>query len=282
MKKRVTIGLTILIVAVFCAGIVWRLFRRTEPSPQEARLAEMVRRAVLDNDLSAAQAVRGSFEQAKPEERIRIRQECYRRVMQGLNSRDNVLWRPYNRVQTNTPSFLRRILKPWQEPRNARRSAASWLCLSGAWHLEVLSPPRDQQVSVLLMNLAKNDPDPSVRRTVFSALGDVGCFSQEALQMMLDALGHANPHDRQAATRWFARHTVVAEKVVPALLRGLEDDAMRSDYASALRAYGPKAEFVVEPLLLLARTNNPSTSSVAKWALAGIDPEAFKRAGIKW
>jgi hypothetical protein len=99
---------------------------------------------------------------------------------------------------------------------------------------------------------------------------------------MFDALGHPNLRDRETANRWFARNTVAADQVVPLLLRGLEDEAMRSSYADALRAYGPKASFVVEPLIMLARTNNPATSSVAKWALEGIDLEAFKKAGIEW
>jgi len=66
---------------------------------------------------------------------------------------------------------------------------------------------------------------------------------------MMGALSHAEPEDRLAAIRWFARNRRVPEQIVAILLRGLEDNAMRSDYAEALRAYGLQGRFVVQPLL---------------------------------
>jgi hypothetical protein len=65
------------------------------------------------------------------------------------------------------------------------------------------------------------------------------------------------------------------------LLTGLEDPAAKSACAAALRRYGSRASFAVDPLLELARTNDPPVSSVAKWTLSGIDPEAAARAVIR-
>jgi HEAT repeat protein len=169
----------------------------------------------------------------------------------------------------------------WREPSRTRRAAAWWL-LSRAlpWQPEPAAPGLNELAAPILCNSAKSDPNPEVRQVATWALGAIGFYSQEALQIMLGALNHSDPADRKAACRWFGRNKLAAEKVVPILLRGLQDNVMRSDYAEALRAYGPQAKFLVEPLVALAKTNDSAIASVASWALSGVDPIAARKAGV--
>ena len=132
----------------------------------------------------------------------------------------------------------------------------------------------------VLCNLAKNDPQPQVRQAAMRALANIAVFSEEALQIMLVELNHTDWQHREAAAKWFGRTTPDESRVVPLLVRGLEDPAAKSEFAKALGPYGPRARFVVEPLLTLARTNDRAIASVAVWALEGIDPEAAKKAGV--
>jgi|SRR6516162_6482669 hypothetical protein len=276
MRARVVL-ITLVVAAI--ASIVSISLYKARSSPGRAWLADQIRRAVIRNDVAADSDLSKFFSRATPQDKKYIERECFQRVMQGLNTPDNVLWKPFHWIQAQAPPSIARLLKHWQDPRITRHSAASWLLFRS--DAEMFSSNSCVIVSPVLLNLAKTDPDSLVRESALWALGTRGCFSSGIEQLMIEALHHPDMRDRQAATTWFARNTVAADKVVPLLLRGLEDDAMRSDYADALRAYGPKATFVADVLISLARTNNPATSSVATWALMGIDQEAAKRAGVK-
>ncbi len=108
-------------------------------------------------------------------------------------------------------------------------------------------------------------------------LASYGLTSAEDFPLMFPALSDSNSRIRTAAVKWFAMTKVGPERVVPVLVAGLEDNAMRSDYAAALRAYGAQAMFVVPSLVELSKTNTRATASVASWALVGIDPEGAGR-----
>jgi len=96
-------------------------------------------------------------------------------------------------------------------------------------------------------------------------------------ELMLPALTDPDPACRKAAVHWFARARLSPHTVVPILVAGLGDDAMRSDYSEALRSYGADARFIVPALVELSRATNRATASVAAWALVGIEPEGAGR-----
>jgi hypothetical protein len=282
VKKRVAIALIFLGLICLTVSLSWRLPEEPELTYRGKSLRPFIQSAVFDSDFQADSVLKEAFRSAKPAYRPRIEQECFHCVMKGLSARDNCLWSPYTSVKTNGPAFVTRWMPQWREPRKTRQATAAWVSrYSGAWQPPILSRHSCELTSPLLLGLRKSDPDPMVRAAAFFALGTIGVFNTETLKMMLEGLSRADMRDRQAATRWFGQNTVATEEVVPILLRGLEDDAMRSDYADALRAYGSKARFVVEPLITLARTNNPATSSVAVWALMGVDKEAAFKAGVR-
>jgi len=97
---------------------------------------------------------------------------------------------------------------------------------------------------------------------------------------MLRAVNSPDPDLIAVGARYFQRHPINAEQVVPPLISGLEEPLTRIDCALTLRAYGPQAKFAVERLLSLARGNDPYASAKAIWALEGIDPEAAKKHGF--
>ena len=112
-------------------------------------------------------------------------------------------------------------------------------------------------------------------------LGLVGTYSPEGLQIMLRALKSTDRDQITAGAKWFYRHPIDSERVVPLLGRGFENPFARGDCAMTLRGYGPRAKLAVERLGTFARTNDPDVSPVATWVLEGIDPEAAKEAGVK-
>jgi len=199
-------------------------------------------------------------------------------VIEGLKTKDNALWKPYATIKRNLPGFLSNRLPDWPEPSYVRFMAVRNFS-RGEWRRDE-SDNWELAVPALCV-LVASDPDPKLRSMAFEGLSNLGLFSDEALPVMFKALGASDYRTRECAARWFGKTTPTPELVVPALLRGLEDPAAKSAFASALRRYGSRASFAVGPLLELAKTNDPAVSSVAKWALSGIDPEAAKRAEVR-
>jgi hypothetical protein len=283
MKNKVVFALFVVSALAVLAGITREILRAPGGVYQGKNIRAWVRSAVLDSDPKAKATLEETISYADAADRARIQRECILCVTKALHRRNSPFWKPYDLVKTKCPSPLGKWLPQWREPKATRRAAALWLCSRRPpWNLESAVPGLQELASPFLCKLAKNDSDQAVRQAAIWVLSHVGAWSEESFDVMTSAVGHTSPDDRRAAARWFARHTPAPERIVPVLLQGLEDNAMRSDYAEALRAYGPRARFVVEPLVALAKTNDRATSSVASWALVGIDPEAAAKAGVRW
>ena len=98
---------------------------------------------------------------------------------------------------------------------------------------------------------------------------------------MLRALESTDPEGIDAGARWFMRHPVDPERIIPLLVRGFEYSYAIYDCALALRIYGPRARFVIEKLVTLTKSNDERVPTLATWALEGIDPEVAKKTGVK-
>jgi hypothetical protein len=271
MRKFARIRLVVLSFFAIVGLISWAL-ERSRAASLSKELRIWVEQAVLNHSGPAGESeLKLAYQSAGPAQRARIDREFVNCVMRSLQTRDNLFWKPYTVVRTNTPAFVSKWMPEWQEPRKVRRAAAWWLSYKDDPLNRAPGPQSlNRLVAPILCKLANDDPDPEVRQTAIWALGNIGIFSDESLSIMLRALEHADPADRRAAVRWFGKNRLLPQKIVPVLVRGLEDDAMRSDYAEGLRAYGPLAKFAVEPLMVLARTNDRATASVASWALEAI------------
>jgi hypothetical protein len=277
------LALAALFVLASLAMLIWQRIRETPPSPSQAITRRQLEALVLDS--GAPRNIFGFTIDFGPAE-----EPCALFALNALKTRDNPFWKPYAFLQTNAPAFLRKRLPLWREPRKVRLAAALWLANDDP-DLTVRAAVVNTLTNIgafsggsfsRLCRDARNDPNPAVRQPALWTLGRLPLFSEDSLRIMLSALNYPGPADRRAALRWFGRNKAAPEQVVPLLLHGLEDDAMRSDYATVLRAYGPRARFAVEPLLALAQTNNPATASVAIWALAAVDYDAAQQAGVSW
>jgi hypothetical protein len=143
-------------------------------------------------------------------------------------------------------------------------------------------PPSVRAAMPTLCGIAKDDPDPHLRHAAIWAIASIGAPSDEALAIMFRLLIDCPDwQTREVAARWIGRATPDPVRMIPILLKGIEDPAIKSTCARALGAYGARARFVVEPLLALARTNDKAISSAASIALIGIDPEAAARVGTR-
>jgi hypothetical protein len=128
-----------------------------------------------------------------------------------------------------------------------RLHAVWWLSMRGLPGRADTAPPALlQRAMPALCDLARNDPQLEVREAVIDALANAAIFSEEVLQIMLVELNHTHWHHREAAARWFGRTTPDERRVVPLLVRGLEET--QPPRASSRRRWGPRARFVVEPL----------------------------------
>lgn len=147
-------------------------------------------------------------------------------------------------------------------------------------HWRTVLPGLEEATVPVLYELATRYPDVRVRQAAAWALGSIGAYSDDIFVLMSRLLEHGELAERRAAIAWFRKNNLVPEKVVPVLVKGLEDDSMRSIYAKALIAYGPKAHFALESLVQLAKTNDRATASVASWALYAIDPKMSADSGV--
>ena len=227
----------------------WQLVRASGSGTPGKSQREWIEAAVLDGNSKADSALYFDILNVDPAGKTRMQDQFARCLIRGLRTRDNSMWRSYSLVCAKIPA-VGTFMPVWREPRKVRQAAADWLS-------DQFDPARrvspfvlaglDQGVQPMLCNLAKNERDPGVRLSALRALGNTGGFSREAYSIMLGALNQTGIKERLAALKWFGNTSCHPEKIVPALVRGLEDDSMRSDYAEALRSYGPKARFASRP-----------------------------------
>ncbi len=241
---------------------------------------------------------------------VQAMDEKRRFVIDGLKTKDSFWWRPYTGLKKRTPALVSKWLPDWPEPAESRLAAVNllasanlardsfWteavptLCnlakkdasplirlaaIAAIGNLRLLS----EQAMPVLCDLAEKDPNPEMRSAAIQGISRLGDPSAAAVPRMLKALTSDRSQDRESAAKWFGKTTLVPERVVPELVRLLEDPGMKSDAARALAQYGSRAQFAVPHLVELSKTNDPAISSVAKWALFGIDREAAAEAGIK-
>jgi len=276
VKKCVFISLAITLAAL---GVILAWQARNDPARPIYRgrpLSSWMQTAIAEEDPGAGTVLELAIPLEDAASKARIGEELRSCVVHALKTKDNRCWRPYNVVRTNMPPFLAKWFPQWREAKKVRRSAASWVCArAGSF----------ETPGTVLAEYARNDPAQRIRRMVSWAVGSYGLVTARDSQLMLPALADPNPHIRSAAVKWFSMTKISPETVVPVLVAGLEDDAMRSDYAAALRAYGPQAKFVVPSLVELSRAPRRDTASVATWALVSIDPEGagkhFREEGMR-
>lgn len=306
MTRRRKIAVATLVLIVTSAIAVFVLWPRG-PLYEGKRLSYWIDRSVREGHGHAESVLlqignKGIWNQVMDEKR--------RFVINGLKTKDSFWWRPYTSLKKQTPAFVSKWLPDWPEPAETRLAAVRFFtppdfARDSIWNeavpvlcnLAKKDPsPRIRQAAVaalgnlqllseqampVLCNLARNDPNPEMRSAAIQAISRLGVRSQAAVPMMLKALTSRKLQDREAAAKWFGKTTLVPERAVPELVRRLEDPAMKSDAARALAQYGSRAQFAVPRLVELSKTNDPAISSVAKWALFGIDREAAAEAGVK-
>jgi HEAT repeat protein len=218
---------------------------------------------------------------ANPVTKARVEEDLVDCVMKAFKTRDNLLWKPYAVVRTGLPAIDN--LKPtWQEPKTVRYRAILWLLTRTERGSTNSVPPGLLQRAIpVLCDLALNDPAPEIRLVAKLTLSQVGTFSPEVFQIMLGALASTSFEEINAAAEWFCRYPVDPERVVRLLANGLTSPSARSDCASALRSYGPRASLAVERLKTLAKSNDWWVSWNAIQVLESIDPKVAKKAGVR-
>jgi hypothetical protein len=279
MKKWGLIAVLALLVAAFGMKL-----RQSPQEPElfshDRQLSGMLRKALARQDSEVYSLLLRALDDADDPSRARIQELLVRRLRKSLHTQDNLLWKPYTFVRTRLPPYIARVLPAWKDPTMVRRNALWWLSLRGpVGGIDSVPLGLRQRVTPTLCYLVRKDPWNDIRQVATLALCEVGTFSPEVLQIMLDAVNSPDPDLIAVGARYFQRHPINAEQVVPPLISGLEEPLTRIDCALTLRAYGPQAKFAVGRLLTLARGNDPYASAKAIWALEGIDPEVAKKAG---
>ena len=252
-------------------------------------LSSLVGRAVLKYDDNARRVLKRAIESAGSTEKLLIQKRLAACAVKALNSQNYPgLRKVYTLLLAYCPAAVCEILPDWQAPSPEERSAALFWIWS--WPLDPFYPEPVrpyQEIEHILCKIARVPSTMlSDRQLAVRALTHFDTFSHESCQIMLCALSNHTDRMEQLVSRdviqWSGKFTPFPEKVVPLLVEGLvvDEDEIRSDCADALRRYGPRARFVVEPLVALAKTNHWQTASSAAWALKAVDPEAAMKAGI--
>jgi hypothetical protein len=255
-----------IVALLVCTGTAWLYWVIADPFGIRARshtLSYWMDRAFVENDDRALITAISTITEDDPADKARIGREFRARAIKALKVKDNKLWKPYNTLWKMNLPILGRLLPQWREPAKVRLSAAELVytrCGTAKSPQEVLAV------------VARGDPK-ALHLMLSWSLVSFGIVTEADEHLVLFALTDPNPSIRGAAVRWFTVAKSHPDSVVPILVKGLEDNSMRSAYADALKVYGSKARLAVPSLLSLSATNDTATASTAAWVLACIDPE---------
>src|ERR1019366_5409407 len=129
-KRWGLVALAVLVVVAFDMKL--------RQSPREPELfyhgrplSGMLRKAQIRQDNEVYSVLLGALDDADDASRARIQEELVRRLMKSLNTRDNLLWKPYTFVRTSLPPYIARVLPAWKDPTRVRRDAVWWLSSRG-------------------------------------------------------------------------------------------------------------------------------------------------------
>lgn len=188
-------------------------------------------------------------------------------VIRRLKAKDNPLWKPYTAIKRVTPACIGNLMPAWREPKESRLAAAYWLGHRGPGTPETTVP--------VLCQVAGNDADKQVRRMAVFALSTISVYSPDEVPIMEKALlTDMDKETRLKAAEWFEQTTPDPDRIVPVLVRLLEDadSAVSEACMRALASYGHRAGCALEPLQKLTKVNDKRVAWVASRALRDIDP----------
>lgn len=251
---------------LFLAAASWLCIGITTPNPPAYKgkaLSYWIQQSITGNDPDADGVILSIIADQGPAEKARTGRNLRASAESALKAKDSKWWKPYTSLRARAPSIIARFLPTWREPSKRREAAAAWVYIRSG----------SAESPAAVLDVVKRNDSEVLRRMLSWAIDSYGIVTPADFPLMLAALTNSSSQIRRPAVKWFGMARLCPETVVPILLKGLQDDAMRSDYAATLRAYGAEARFAVPSLLALANTNNPATASVAAWALAGIDPD---------
>jgi len=119
------------------------------------------------------------------------------------------------------------------------------------------------------------------RRTfAIRCLGDFGPAARAALPDVIRALETDDPEIKVAAISTVGKLQSDPDKVIPLLIRYLDDDRCDVVAAGALAEFGSLAKPAVPKLLPLLNAKDDDDQAAAQAALLKIDPEAAAKAGV--
>src|SRR5581483_2964115 len=186
MKRKAAIALLIVLVVATPLGIILRW--KSKP-PYSKNVRASIQRAVLELDPVAESQLGVTIASANPSAKSQIEKELVSCTMAGLETRDNLLWKPYSYFRAKAPASISQRMVQWRKPRKVRQAAATWLVDRAALcPASPTDPGLNELATPVLCQLAINDRDPGVRRAATSALGAIGTPSPEAFQLMLGVL----------------------------------------------------------------------------------------------
>jgi HEAT repeat protein len=119
------------------------------------------------------------------------------------------------------------------------------------------------------------------RRTfAIRCLGDFGPAARAAVPDVIRALETDDPEIKIAAIFTLGKLQSDPDKVIPLLIRYLDDDRCDAAAAGALAEFGSLAKPAVPKLLPLLNARDDDDQAAAQAALLQIDPEAAAKAGV--
>lgn len=255
LLRKWAVPLAAVVLCIASARLYVAIIAPPNPVYKGKPLRYWIQRDVRRGDPDALLVVASVLAHQDASERVCTGREMRQCILTALKVKDSKWRKPYNALRGMMPAFVIGFLPEWQDPKEVRAAAATWVC-SRAWTTAPLLP---------------GSSNPEVTSRMISwAIASYGIVAPSDYQVMLPALTDPDPLGPEICPHVVGKAKLHPETVVPILVSGLQDDAMRSYYAATLQAYGSQARFATPSLLLLASTNDPATASSAAWVLANI------------
>ena len=152
---------------------------------------------------------------------------------------------------------------------------------------QMVSDTNDSNIRMTLVNLVNDLPgvsyvyyQPAESRRI-SAVRDLGSFgpaASAAVPALIQAVQGNDAAVHESAIVSLGDIHTEPDKVIPFLVKYLDDDNLNDEAATALGKFGPLAKPAVPKIIPLLHASDDDAQAAAKEALKKIDPEALANA----
>ena len=217
-------------------------------------------------------------------------------VMVGLILVTGAIWGLIKTLGDHEPNFQGKLLDDWTEQCNSTNSAAREQARS-VFEKDILPKltqvmfcdTNDSKLRMKLITMLNGLPGVTIyftdadgrRARAATDLGSFGPAASRAIPVLIQAANTTDIAVRGPALGALGKIHQQPEKIVPFLVKYLDDDNLNTPAAEALGGFGSVAKPAVPKLISLLKIPDKDLRHAVTDSLKKIDPEAAVQAGIR-